>query len=417
MRCSRLAWILPWIACACAPEPPPAPPRPAFSPLRHPAPIGPATDAVGETLSDAVKKDEPISSTLARLGVSAQEIDALVRALIDEVDFRKTRPGDRVELQRAADGQLSWFRYTAGPRRIYHVARGADGQLFGLAEKVVVLKETAYVEGEIEDSLYLAMAAAGESPRLTMALVDLFAWDIDFYTETQKGDRFRLFVEKEYVNGRFDGYGKIIGAEYAHPGPAGDYAKSTRAFHYVGADGVEGYYTEEGTSVKKAFLKSPIQFASVTSGYGMRFHPILEYRSAHRGIDYGAPKGTAVQAVGDGKVVWAGPRGGYGNMVAIKHTNGFETRYAHLSAFGAGVRTGARVSQKQVIGLVGSTGLSTGPHLHYEVLVNGAHTNPLKVIVPPSPPIKSDEMPAFRAAIGFVVAALDQGRTTLASVR
>jgi len=402
---------------ACSPDftPPTAPPAPKFDPLVYDAPIGPLPDFVGETLIDTVRRDEPVSVTLARIGVTASEIDTIVRSLLDEFDFRKARPGNTVEIQRDASGNIVWFRFTAGARSIYHSARGPDGKYFGVAELVHVLKQTVFVEGVIEHSLYLAMAAAGESPVLTMNLVDLFAWDIDFYTETQKGDRFKLIVEKEYVAGKFAGYGKVIGAEYAHPGPNNDYPKKTRAFHYVAADGIEGYYTEEGTAVKKAFLKSPIQFASITSGFGMRFHPILEYRSQHKGIDYGAPKGTAVQAVGDGKVLSAGPRGGYGNMVAIRHPNGYETRYAHLSAFGKGIRAGAHVSQKQVIGLVGSTGLSTGPHLHFEVWVNGNVTNPLKVALPPAPPILSDEMPAFHAAIGFVVSALDEGNATLAA--
>lgn len=399
---------------ACTPAPPPPPPVdpltiriPGFEPLVETSSVGPAADFAGGTLTEVVRRDEPVSVTLARIGVTAAEIDTLVRSLLVQFDFRKTRPGNTVEVQRDAAGNLVWFRFTSGPRSIYHSTRQPDGTYAGVAEDVHVVTRTVFVRGEIQHSLYLAMSETGESPALTMALVDLFAWDIDFYTETQRGDRFELIVEKEFIGDRFVGYGKIVGAEYAHPGPDGTYPHKTRAFHYVAADGNAGYYTAEGTAVKKAFLKSPIQFASITSGFGMRRHPILEYAKQHRGVDYGAPRGTAIWAVADGVITFAGRRGGYGNVVFIRHPNGYETRYAHMSGFARGIRSGARVEQKQVIGYVGSTGLSTGPHLHYEVLVNGSHTNPLTIAVPPAAPIKSEEMPAFLASIGYVVSALE----------
>lgn len=395
------------------PPPPPAPvdpltiPIPGFEPLVETSSVGPVADFVGPTLADVVRRDEPVSVTLGRIGVTPAEVDVLVRSLLEQFDFRKARPGNTVEIQRDAAGQIVWFRFITGPRGLYHSTRQPDGTYRGVAEDVKVVTQTVFVRGEIEHSLYLAMSETGESAALTMVLVDLFAWDIDFYSETQKGDRFELIVEKEYIGEKFVGYGKIVGAEYAHPGPDGTYPHKTRAFHYTAADGTGGYYTAEGTAVKKAFLKSPIQFASITSGFGVRKHPILQYVSQHKGIDYGAPRGTAIWAVADGTVAWAGPRGGYGNVVFIRHPNGYETRYAHMTGFAKGVRTGARIEQKQVIGYVGSTGLSTGPHLHFEVLVHGRHTNPLTIAVPPAAPIKSEEMPAFQASIAYVVSALD----------
>lgn len=388
-----------------------------FKAAEEPTPLGPSVDFVGETLSDVVRRDEPVSVTLGRLGVTPAEVDTLVRALLAQFDFRKARPGNTVDIQRDAAGNVVWFRFTTGPRAIYHATRQLDGTYAGVSERVHVVTQTVFVRGEIQHSLYLAMSETGESAALTMALVDLFAWDIDFYTETQRGDRFELIVEKEFIGDRFVGYGKIVGAEYAHPGPDGTYPHKTRAFHYVAADGTGGYYTAEGTAVKKAFLKSPIQFASITSGFGMRRHPILEYVSQHKGIDYGAPRGTAIWAVADGTVAYAGPRGGYGNVVFVRHPNGYETRYAHMTGFAKGIRTGAHVEQKQVIGYVGSTGLSTGPHLHFEVLVHGRHTNPLTIAVPPAAPIKSEEMPAFQASIAYIVSALDTDDAALLGSR
>lgn len=399
-------------ASASVEAPPPVDPNtlpiPGFRPEVAASPIGPEPDFVGTVLADVVRRDEPVSVTLGRLGVTPLEVDTLVRAMLEQFDFRRARPGNTVELLRDAAGAIVWFRFTNGLRGIYHATRQPDGSYRGHAEAVHVVKDTVFVRGEIEHSLYLAMSETGESAQLTMSLVDLFAWDIDFYTETQKGDRFALLVEKEFIGGRFAGYGKILGAEYAHPGPDGSYPHKIRAFHYTAADGTEGYYTAEGTAVKKAFLKSPIQFASITSGFGMRRHPILEYVSQHKGIDYGAPRGTAIWAVADGVVSYAGPRGGYGNVVFVRHPNGYETRYAHMSGFAKGIRTGVRVAQKSTLGYVGSTGLSTGPHLHFEVLIAGRHTNPLSIAVPPAAPIKSEEMPAFQAAISYIVTALGQ---------
>ncbi|MFO0723422.1 MAG: M23 family metallopeptidase [Myxococcota bacterium] len=401
-RVLSLASLALGLACAEAPEV--EPPPPPYVPERSPVELGPKPDFVGPVASTTIKHNDSLSVALARVGVNAAETDHIVRALLGEFDFRHARPGHELSVLRGPRGELVWFQYTAGPRSLYHVSRDSQGELHGMGEAVTVLRQTVFVEGSIQSSLYDAMSAAGEGAALTMLLVDLFAWDIDFYTETQKGDRFRLIFEKELVDGRFVSYGKILGAEYLSAS-----GRRTRAFHYVAEDGVEGYYTGDGTSVRKAFLKSPIQFTSITSGFGFRHHPIINTYGEHKGIDYGAPAGTSIWSVADGVVTHAGPAGGYGNMVAVRHANGYETRYAHMRAFASGIHVGKRVEQKAVLGYVGQTGLATGPHLHFEVLVHGQHTNPLKISVPPAPPIKSEEMPAFRAAIAFVMRGLEDG--------
>lgn len=369
---------------------------PAFEPLRHASPIGPAV-SYPTSSSDQILPNDSLSVALARHQLGGLDVDGVVRALDGLFDFRYCRPGHRFELAKNAEGRLDWMRYEAGPMDIFHVHRDADGVLVGQKEPVRVVREVHEVEGTIEASLYLAMKAAGEEDALVLEFVDLFAWDIDFFTETQKNDRFRIVFEKRLVDGRFVGYGKILGGEYAHAD-----GRQHRAFYYSAEDGKGGYYTERGESVKKAFLKSPIQFASITSRFGMRRHPILQYSRMHKGVDYGAPRGTAIWAVGDAVVTKAGRSSGYGNVVYLRHANGLETRYAHLHNFGKGIRTGVRVSQKQIIGYVGSTGLATGPHLHFEVLKGGRHENPTRMSAPPAPPIPPGELERFQAQISQV---------------
>lgn len=378
------------------PTPPAQEAPPSFRPLRHGSPIGPKADS-SALLEDQIRPNDSLSVALARHELGGLEVDGVVRALAGLFDFRYARPGHRFELVKNEEGRLDWMRYQAGPTDIFHVHRDASGALVGQREVVRVSREVREVEGTIEASLYLAMKAAGEADALVLEFVDLFAWDIDFFTETQKGDRFRIVFEKRFADGRFVGYGKILGGEYSHAD-----GRRHRAFHYSFEDGTGGYYTERGESVKKAFLKSPIQFASITSKFGMRRHPILKYSRMHKGVDYGAPRGTAIWAVGDGVVTKAGRNSGYGNVVYIRHANGLETRYAHLHNFGKGIKTGARVSQKQIIGYVGSTGLATGPHLHFEALKGGRHENPLRMAAPPAPPIPAAQLERFQSQIAGV---------------
>ncbi|MCK6550145.1 M23 family metallopeptidase [Myxococcota bacterium] len=399
-------------ACTPAPVSAPAPSRPRED---YAHAIGPEPATFAEAHAGAIGRRDTLSAALARFQVGAAEVDELVRALGGVFDVRKMRVGHTFELRKDQDGRVAWFRYVASPTTIALAFRGSDGALRGLAEPVALKVTTELVEGTIESSLYGAMDAAGEEPALTLAFVDLFAWDVDFFTETQPGDHFRILVEKRWVDGQLVGYGRVLGAEYAMAS-----GRTHRAFFYErpdapvpapstdGAPAPErgGYYTEEGQSVRKAFLKSPIQFSSITSRFGLRRHPILEYVGTHKGVDYAAPIGTSVWAVGDGVVRTAGRAGGYGNMVSIQHANGLETRYAHLKGFGPGISAGKRVSQKQVVGYVGMTGLTTGPHLHFEVLRQGRWMNPLSVAVPPAPPIPAEELEPFRRAIAPIVARL-----------
>lgn len=252
--------------------------------------------------------------------------------------------------------------------------------------------EVAVVTGRVEDSLFNAVEQAGESPEVAMRLAQIFGYDMDFYTDPRRGDVFHVLVEKKkYRNGKTAGYGKIFAAEYDNGG------KKYQALLFHDEFGRTGYYSADGKSLQKAFLRSPLKFgAPVTSHFSnARFHPILKVVRPHMGTDYGAPMGTPVQAIGSGKVVFAGRRGGEGNMVHIAHANGYETMYLHLSRMF--VRTGERVEMGKTIGLVGMTGLATGPHLDFRILQKGQYKNFEKLGLPPSDPVSKKHLPEFEA--------------------
>ncbi len=388
---------------ACTDPAPPAPPPPPVEPyFAYDEAIGPEPGAPAQYHVAEMRWGDAFSTCASRVDVNGREVDELVRALDGYVDFTRCRPGQWFEIERDAEGTLTWFRYNASITDKSAVYRGPDGALVAYKEPVAVRTATVTVSGEVDWSLYAAMDAIGEEPWLTLTLVDIFAWDVDFFTETQKGDRFAIVVEKRYVGDKFIGYGNVLGAEYAFA----DRDRKHRAFRYAFEDGKVGFYQANGKAVEKAFLKSPIKFASITSRYGMRRHPILKYVRAHRGVDYGAPSGTAIWSVGDGVVTYAGRKGGYGRVVFIRHANGLSTRYAHLRGLGSGIRRGVRVRQKQTIGYVGQSGLATGPHLHFELLRGGRHMNPLALVSPPAPPIPEEQMERFLDQVSPWVEAL-----------
>jgi murein DD-endopeptidase MepM/ murein hydrolase activator NlpD len=241
--------------------------------------------------------------------------------------------------------------------------------------------------GEITSSLFEAIEQSGARDQLAMDLANIFTWDVDFNTEVQRGDSFRVAVEALTLDGRFIRYGRILGAEFVR----GD--RTLRAVYFEGRDS-QGYYTPEGTPLRRAFLRSPLKFSRISSGFThRRFHPVLGVYRPHLGIDYAAPTGTPVHAAGDGVVTVAGWLGGYGQTVKLRHSNGYETLYGHLSRIT--VRRGQRVGQGDLLGKVGATGLASGPHLDYRMLKNGAYLNPLKIVSPPAEPVRASERPQF----------------------
>jgi murein DD-endopeptidase MepM/ murein hydrolase activator NlpD len=244
------------------------------------------------------------------------------------------------------------------------------------------------------------MEAAGEDPELAVLASEVLAWDVDFYQDVRAGDGLRLVVEKIFADGKLLRYGEILAVEYA-----GAATGRKRLFRYTDPEGHTSYFDDDGNSVRRGFLKSPLKFARITSGFGNRRHPLLGYQRKHQGLDYGAPTGTPVWAVGDGTVRQAGWNGGCGKSVTLRHRNGLETVYCHLS--GVAVSAGRSISQKQVIGYVGSTGLSTGPHLHFAVRRGGVFVNPLQLKIPRDAPVAARFLPDFRGKIGPVRAKLE----------
>jgi murein DD-endopeptidase MepM/ murein hydrolase activator NlpD len=316
------------------------------------------------------------------------------------------RAGDGIRLEREGEGvtpRLSFLEIQDGPALDWCVRRDGD-KLVGFKRDIPIVRRTVQVEAKLQTNLSQAFVDSGEDPQLALAVADVFAWDIDFYTDPRPGDRILALVERQEADGRLIGYGDVLAAEY-EGGPESSLGDRT-VFRYVDHSGQPGYYDGEGRSARRTFLKSPLKFAHITSGYGLRMHPVLHYVKAHQGVDYAAPTGTPVWAVGDGVVEAAGYKGANGNYVAIRHRNGLETFYCHLSAIGAGIRAGARVLQKRVIGLVGMTGLATGPHLHYALKRAGQFMNPLALRVPRAEPIAPSELPDFRAAIDSLLSRL-----------
>jgi murein DD-endopeptidase MepM/ murein hydrolase activator NlpD len=288
--------------------------------------------------------------------------------------------------------------------------RSDEGGFAAAVEPIPWNTAVVNVRGEIRDSLFRAVDEAGESPELAVQLAEIFGWDLDFYSDPRVGDTFRVQVEKKTsLDGRSRSYGKVLFAEYVNEG------RPYQALLFHDAAGKPAYFSPDGRSLEKAFLRSPLKFsAAVTSRFSRsRYHPILHQRRAHLGVDYGAPTGTPVQAIGPGRVVFAGYRGGNGNMVHLRHANGYETQYLHLSRIL--VRTGQRVESGDRIGLVGSTGLATGPHLHFNFLQSGVHRN-FEVVrrnLPSAEPVGRENMAEFAALREQIMTQVEQ--TTFAA--
>lgn len=319
-----------------------------------------------------IGKLDTLSTLLTREGFGSVAM-TVPAALGELIDPRTIKPGEKYTLTFDEEGAPASFEYRPNAVDTYVVARKDDGSWRAekAARDLEVRVETA--AATIDTSLYGSVQAAGEAPALVSLMVDLFAWDINFYIDTHPGDHWKIVIEKQYLDGAFYRYGRLLAAEY------GGRVGAFRAFYWK--DGAqEGYFDEKGQSVAKTFLKSPLRFVRISSKFDhKRLHPVLHRTKAHLGVDFAAPPGTPVWAAASGKVVEARMKRGSGNTVVIRHNNGYGTRYYHLQKFARGLSEGQYVKQKQIIGYVGTTGLSTGPHLHFGLTQNGAFVDPLKV--------------------------------------
>ncbi len=353
--------------------------------------------------------------TLARILTSRGHTPATVHQIVSSGPAGEAltaiKVGTTLKVATDHDGQLSEISYQPDPYRVVNVRRNSDGVYESeIVEKPAVTVQR-FAEGTIEDSLFGAGKRAGVSDTVILEIADVFGYDIDFALEVQQGDSFRVLFEEVLVEGEKVRDGDVLAAEFVNEG------RTYRAVRYKTSDGRVGYYTPEGMAMRKAFLRTPVDFARISSGFTTRrLHPVLHTVRAHKGVDYAAARGTPVKAAGDGRIEYAGNKGGYGRTIIIQHGGSKSTLYAHLNGFAKNIRSGARVSQGQVIGYVGSTGLASGPHLHYEFRVNGVHVNPLKVKTAEATPIAASEKQAFLAESTRLVAMLDNfsGRTAVA---
>ena len=378
---------------------PSAPPPVAVAP---PIPSSPPTPVVG-----TLGKRRTLQEVLAALGVARDRAVQIVQAMRPHIDFRKLKPQDELELHHDAAGDAVKLVYRQSPIDVVEATR-AGAEWAAARVEVPVDRQGVVVAGTLKDNLFESIERLGERPQLVLDFAEIFAWDFDFAADAQPGDRFRMVVEKVFANERFVKYGRILAAEYESEGRlhTGIYFKDTSG---------GGYYTPAGESLRRAFLKSPLEFTRVSSTFSRgRRHPILGGIRPHLAVDYAAPLGTPIFAVADGTVESAGWSGGGGNTVVLRHRANFKSMYNHLSRFATGIRRGVTVRQRQVIGYVGSTGLSTGPHLDYRVIKDGRFVNPLKQSFLPGLPISASSRGDFAAARDALLAQLRGTDTTLA---
>lgn len=376
-------------------HPPPAdlPAPPADAAPSHAALVPAPPPERYTAISARLGANQTVAQALFKLDVDGADVRAVVAALKGLFPFHRARPGDQLRVERReGESAVQRFSYRQGPADEWLVERLPDGTLRGTKRPVELTTEVVRVAATIESSLYETLQRSGEDPDLAVLAADVLAWDVDFYQDVRSGDRMRLVVEKVLADGKLLRYGEVLAAEYD-----GAAVGRKRLFRYTAPDGQTSYFDDEGQSARRGFLRSPLKYANITSRYGNRRHPVLGYNRAHEGVDYGAPTGTPIWAVGDGQVKQAGWNGGCGRSVTLRHRNGYETVYCHLS--GLAVSTGKSVSQKQVLGWVGSTGLATGPHLHYAVKRGGAFMNPLQLKVPRDAPVPEKWLPDFREKI------------------
>ncbi|HUK05018.1 MAG TPA: M23 family metallopeptidase [Burkholderiales bacterium] len=337
------------------------------------------------------QRGDTLAGLIARLAIAAPD----AQRLLGQRELRALRPGTRVTAEVRAEGELVWLAFLSSRDTEVRIERVGD-KLATSAKRAPVAVRTELKSAVIRSSLFGAADAAGIPDSVAIQLADVFGSDIDFYRELREGDRFTVLYETQWLDGQPLHAGRVLAAEFVNQG------RALRAIAFG-----DGYYAPDGHNMRKALLRSPLEISRVSSGFGMRMHPFLQSWRAHQGVDYAAPAGTRVRAVGDGVVEFAGRQGGYGNMVILRHDGTRTTAYGHLRAFASGIRAGKRVAQGETLGYVGQTGWATGPHLHYEYRVAGAARNPLSVPLPAGAPVAQHDMDAFRAVARARVAQID----------
>jgi len=361
----------------------------------------PRYDAVNVT----VRSGDTMEQIFRRNKLNLGDLASIVR--LDEAGkyIRRLRPGDKFEI-RHDKGQVIRIYRELDLTNALVVSRSESGFTSEIIDRPIELRRRlAY--GRIETSLFESAVDAGMPDKLIMNLAGIFAWDVDFVFDIRRNDDYFILFEEIYRNGKYISDGEIVAAEFNNNG------RSFRAVRYIDSSGRSDYFTPEGRSVRKAFIRAPVDFARISSSFNpRRKHPILNTIRAHRGVDYAAPPGTPIKAAGDGKVIFRGRKGGYGNAIILQHGGNITTLYGHMSRYANSSRLGKRVKQGQTIGYVGSTGLATAAHLHYEYRLNGVHRNPRTVTLPQAAPIKNEYRDDFLTAAAPILEELDQYKRT-----
>ena len=362
----------------------------------------PAMEAAPRFVSqERVMRGDTVAALFERLGVQdPKALDFLKADATGRMIFRQLVPGRMIQAESSSEGELLALRYFVNSSSMLEVTR-AGARLAARQRAISEAPRLVYKTASIRSSLFAATDSAGIPDAVAMQVARVFATDIDFHSDLRKGDRLSVIYEMVYEAGQLVAPGRIVAAEFVNGG------RVHHAVLFKDDEGGDAYYSLDGSSKAKAFLRSPVEFSRVSSGFGSRFHPIFKNWRAHTGVDFAAPRGTRVLATADGHVIAAGARGGYGNAVEVRHGSGITTLYAHLSGFAGGVRAGARVRQGEPIGFVGATGYATGPHLHYEFKVAGIHQDPLRVALPKAEPVPSRLRSSFLAVANDARAKID----------
>jgi murein DD-endopeptidase MepM/ murein hydrolase activator NlpD len=406
------AALLLWLAVREGPVAVPVEQAPAGDPAKAPGGAGPGSStapprtplpvqeaSVAATIEVVVGRNDTLDGIFRRLALDPADLTAIrnLPGIRQSLDFLK--PGDAIKLTHA-DRELKELSRKVSETQTLDVVRGDSG----FAAKVLsnpVQTRIRTAKATIDSSLFEAAEAAEMSDTVALKLAKIFAWDIDFVLDIREGDQFTAVYEQIYQDGAYLHDGEILAAEFVNSG------KVYRAVRFVNEDGRVGYYAPDGKPMRKAFLRAPVEFTRVSSGFNPhRLHPILNLIRGHMGTDYAAPVGTPVHAAGDGRVSFKGERGGYGNAVVLSHGGNVATLYGHMSRFAKNIRVGSHVQQGEVIGYVGMSGLATGPHLHYEYLMNGVHKNPQTVPLPGAEPLQAASLINFRAVSAPLLASL-----------
>jgi murein DD-endopeptidase MepM/ murein hydrolase activator NlpD len=348
-----------------------------------------------------IKSGDNLADIFSREGVSPQQLYKIMNLGGAAHNLKKIYPGQTLRLLTDNESGLLKLEYQIDKLNILEVRRTGDdfdiSTTYNTPEKNIT-----NASGVINSSLFLAAQEAGLSDNMTMELASIFGWDIDFALDIRKDDKFVVLYDELYLEGEKVGEGHILAATFINQG------KTYQAVRYTDKSGETEYYSPDGRNMRKAFLRTPVEYTRISSGFSLgRMHPILNHIRAHKGVDYAAPTGTPVKTTANGKIIFRGKKGGYGNTIIVQHGNKYSTLYGHLSRFRGGLSTGSSIKQGQVIGYVGMTGLATGPHLHYEFRIDGVHHNPLTVKLPGAEPLDKADLADFRQKAASLIGKLD----------